>query len=199
VVNGAFRDLTLPRNPNLWHCLPAEKQYGLENHPKPLKLEEMLADLNLATGKDSKDGHKDRKHLYNEKVRFLARRLRRWQKRQPYRPGDPAGYHLEIFHRYRFTMPTPKRLAQLMFEVAALRSPVGIQATYDMMVLCTQEREVEFRPGPEPDKCGCFNDEDAKLRLGRDHDTYDWKHIYDCYKRAQEKLYGFAELRFLRN
>jgi hypothetical protein len=175
-VNDTFRDLTLPRNPNLWHCLPAEKQYELENHPKLLKLEEKLAALNLAT--DSKDRLKERRDLYNEKERFMARSLRRWQKRQPYKPGDPAGYHREIFRRCSFMMPRRERLAQLMFEVADLRSPAGIQAIYDTMALCEQEREVEFRPGLEPDKCHCyFNDEDVKL--GKDHHMYDWKHIYN--------------------
>lgn len=93
-------------------------------------------------------------------------------------------------------MPICKRLAQLMFEVVTLRSSAGTQAIYDMMSLCEQKREVEFRPGLEPDKCCCFNDADAKLRLGRDRETYDWMCIYNCSKAAQQKLYGWAARRF---
>jgi hypothetical protein len=30
VVNDPFRELALPRNPNLWHSLPAAKQYEIK-------------------------------------------------------------------------------------------------------------------------------------------------------------------------
>src|SRR2546423_9624683 len=44
-VNDLFRGLTLPRNPNLWHCLPAEKQYEVENSQEFLDLKMEIADV----------------------------------------------------------------------------------------------------------------------------------------------------------
>jgi hypothetical protein len=197
-VNDAFRNLTLPRNPNLCHCLPAKKQYELDNHAKLLNLEEKMAALKLSNEKDS-DCRKIQRDLYKEKEKFMARELRRWQKKQPYKPGDPAGYHREIFHRCSFMMLVRKRLSESMFEVANLRDSTGIQAILDMVALCEQEREVEFRPGLEPEKCSGFNYKDSKSNLANSHDSRDWKHIYDCYKTTLEQIHGFAELCFICN
>ena len=91
----------------------------------------------------------------------MKREHRKWQKRQPYKPGDPQGYHREIFSRCSFMLPARKRLAEGMFEVVDLRGPAGIQVIRDMMKLCEQEREVEFRPDLEPDKCCCHFNDDA--------------------------------------
>ncbi|RDI78176.1 hypothetical protein Vi05172_g11801 [Venturia inaequalis] len=42
-VNDAFRELTLPRNPNLWHSLPAAKQHKIESRQDWLDPEEKMA------------------------------------------------------------------------------------------------------------------------------------------------------------
>lgn len=86
-------------------------------------------------------------------------------------------------------MPGRKCLAEGIFDVADLRSPSGIQVIYDIIKLCEQEREVEFRPGLEPDKCCCRSnnneDDESKLSLQKIIlDSYDWRHIYSCYQAA---------------
>src|SRR3954454_9524992 len=45
LVGDLFRGLTVPRNPKLWQCLPAEKQYLLENATVFRNLEEKIATL----------------------------------------------------------------------------------------------------------------------------------------------------------
>src|SRR3954470_4970081 len=97
-------------------------------------------------------------------------------------------------------MPERNRLASSLFETDTLRSPTGLSALRDMVALCEKEVEVEFRPGLEPEKCGCSN----LVRLRKlakstssntdTRSTYDWRHIYSCYKRTHD---GFAELCFL--
>ena len=95
-----------------------------------------------------------------------------------------------------------------MFEIDNLRGPIGIQVIKDMMKLYGQEREVEFRPGLELDKCHCYSDNEVKMDDCHERkqspektalDPYDWKHIYDCFQAAQQKDHGFADLCFLCN
>jgi hypothetical protein len=80
VINDVFRKLTLSRNPNLWHCLPAKKQYDIENSKKFLKLEKKMAALKLR--KDVNSVHdKEANKLYKEKCKFMITKLRKWQKK----------------------------------------------------------------------------------------------------------------------
>jgi hypothetical protein len=209
VVNDAFRELTLPRNPNLWHSLPAAKQYEIENSQTWRDLEEKMANLKIDSDMDTKQQREEETKLRKQKAKLMKRELRKWQRRQPYKPGDPQGYHREIFSRCSFMMPARRRLADGMFEVAGLRSPAGLQVIHDMMELYEQEREVEFRPGLEPDRCCCNSTDnpatddcsekkrDLQEKTSDTYDTYDWKHIYKCFKTTQERDHGFAELCFL--
>ncbi|KAH7409779.1 hypothetical protein DE146DRAFT_732671 [Phaeosphaeria sp. MPI-PUGE-AT-0046c] len=141
VVNDAFRELTLPRNPNLWHRLPAAKQYEIENRQGWLKLEEKMAALKLEPDMNTKQQRKEEAKLRKKKSKLIKRELRKWQKKQPYQPGDPQGYHRKIFDRCSFMMPARRRLAEDMFEVADLRSPAGLRVIQDMIELCERERE----------------------------------------------------------
>ncbi len=171
LVNDMFRELTLPRNPNLWHCLPAEKQYEIENSQKFLDLEEKMAALKLETDGDHR--RKENK-LHREKSKLMEKELRKWQRKQPYRPGDPQGYHREIFNRCSFMMPERRNLAENLFKVDTLRSPTGIQVIRDMVALYEKDGEVEFRPGLEPDKCCCLDEDDcSKPNLGQRRGSYD--------------------------
>lgn len=112
VVNDAFRELTLPRNPNLWHSLPAAKQYEIENRQDWLDLEEKMAAVKLEPDMDTEQQREEETKLRKQKARLMKRELRKWQKKQPYQPGDPQGYHREIFNRCSFMMPARRRLAQ---------------------------------------------------------------------------------------
>jgi hypothetical protein len=84
VVNDAFRELTLPRNPNLWHSLPAAKQYEIENRQDWLELEEKMAALKLEPNMETKQQREEETKLRKQKARLMKRELRKWQKKQPY-------------------------------------------------------------------------------------------------------------------
>ncbi|KAF2174441.1 hypothetical protein K469DRAFT_498332, partial [Zopfia rhizophila CBS 207.26] len=75
-------------------------------------------------------------------------------------------------------MPERDRLATNLFKEATLRSPLGLSVLRDLMALLEKTSEVEFRPGLERDN------------------TYDWRHIYNCYKKNHCGKYGFVELCF---
>jgi hypothetical protein len=95
-------------------------------------------------------------------------------------------------------MPERERLASNLFQVAPLRRPTGLAILHDMMALYQKRSEVEYRPGLEPDKCCCRKD-DPKPSFDDPTASYDWRHIYTCYKRNCSDVYGFSELCFLYN
>lgn len=114
--------------------------------------------------------------------------LRKWQKTQPIKHNEPPGYHRAIFDRVRFMIPEKDYLAQHVFEIDTLRSPSGIGVLNSMIALYKKSSGVEYRPGPERDKCSC-----GKINNGA---SYNWKHIYDCHKAALQANHEFAELCF---
>jgi hypothetical protein len=65
--------LTVPRNPKLWQCLPAEKQYLLENAPVFRNLEKKIATLE---GTGDIESVSSRKALYDERRRLEDKELR---------------------------------------------------------------------------------------------------------------------------
>ncbi|KAF5965393.1 carbonic anhydrase 2 [Fusarium coicis] len=186
LVLDLFRGLTIPRNPRLWQCLPAKEQHDFDNSPEIININQEL--LRLRGSKD-KGILEYRKKLYTEKRKRIAERLRKWQKNQPVKHDDPLGYHRAIFERVRFLMPERDRLSQNLFVVDKLRSPAGLAVLHDMLALYQKRRNVEYRPGLEPEKCQCKDN----------GSTYDWRHVYDCYKTASAEVDGFSELCFLCN
>jgi hypothetical protein len=191
LVADLFRGLTVLRNPNLWQCLPAQKQYELENTPEYLLLEEEIATLG---GKTEKGLVNRRAKLYKKRGQMTDSALRDWQKRQPNKPNDPPGYHRAIFSRASFMMPERDSLRWNLFEVDTLRSARGLEALHAMVAMYQKRSEVEYRPGLEPDKCCSTKRDEHKPGLDL---SYDWKHVYTCYKSSCEKVSGFAELCFL--
>lgn len=83
-MNDAFRELTLPQNPNLWHSLLAAKQYEIENRQDWLELEEKMAALKLEPNIDTKQQREEETKLRKQKARLMKRELWKWQKKQPY-------------------------------------------------------------------------------------------------------------------
>jgi hypothetical protein len=79
-----------------------------------------------------KESTSRRNMLYQRKRQLLNEKLREWQK-QPQQDSDRAGYHRSIFDRVRFMMPERDRLASNLFEVAPLRSSVGLAVLRDMV------------------------------------------------------------------
>lgn len=110
-----------------------------------------MADLKLDPDMSDEQQRDEGAKLRRRKANLMKKEPRKWQKTQPYKPGDPPGYHREIFSRCSFMVPARRLLADGMFEIDNLRGPIGIQVMQAMVKLCKQEREVEFRPGLEPD------------------------------------------------
>jgi hypothetical protein len=192
-VSDAFLELSIPYTPNLAQRLPAEQRYKLQRSQEYLELEEAIKALQNKKNMDSKGSVQE---LQRMKCRLMDDALQKWQKEQPYRPEDPPQYHYGIFERCRFMMPERDRLATNLFKEATLQSPLGLLVLRDLMALLEKTSEVEFRPGLERDKCLC-----PKMKMGSQGDketssTYDWRHIYNCYKKNQCCKYGFAELCF---
>ncbi|KAH8659479.1 hypothetical protein BGZ61DRAFT_499816 [Ilyonectria robusta] len=168
-------------------CLPAKKQFEFENSPEFIRINKELV---KRRGTSDSKSSQERIKLYAEKRKMLAKELRDWQKRQPVKHDDAPGYHRAIFDRVRFMMPERDRLAQNLFEIDTLRSPIGLSVLRDMLALYQKSSNVEYRPGLEPDKCPCGKGNDS---------SYDWRHVYAYFKAAMAKAYGFAELCFLCN
>ncbi|KAH7113496.1 hypothetical protein B0J13DRAFT_395598, partial [Dactylonectria estremocensis] len=113
-------------------CLPAKKQFEFENSPEFIRIIKEL--VKRRSTSDSKS-LKERMKLYAEKRKMLAKKLRDWQKRQPVTHDNTPGYHRAIFDCVRFMMPERDRLAQNVFEIDTLRSPIGLAVLRDMLAL----------------------------------------------------------------
>lgn len=159
----------MPRNPRLWQCIPAEQQYDCYTSAEMMHINQEILTLRGTTNIKSQE---QRKKLYAEKRKLIAERLRKWQNNQPVKHDDLPGYPRAIFDCVRFLMPEWDRLAQNLFLIDKLRSPAGLAVLHDMLSLYQKRRNVEYRPGPEPDRCYC--------RKNSDGSSYDWRHIYDC-------------------
>ncbi|KAH7117175.1 hypothetical protein B0J13DRAFT_590224 [Dactylonectria estremocensis] len=168
-------------------CLPAKKQFEFENSTEFIRITKELV---KRPGTSDSKSSQERIKLYTEKWKMLAKELRDCQKRQPVKHDDALGYHRAIFDRAWFMMPERDRLAQNLFKIDTLRSPIGLAVLHDMLALYQKSSNVEYRPGLEPDKCPCGK---------RNGSSYDWRHVNTCFKAAMAKVYGFAELCFLCN
>ncbi|KAJ4507506.1 hypothetical protein HRR83_004084 [Exophiala dermatitidis] len=160
IVADLFRGMTVARNPNLFHCLPAEKKAELEASPEFTSMDNELK--LLKTQPPSKDRDRRRREIYRDRQKMRKKGLRQAQKAQPCeRPWEASaeirsiGGYRSRFQRIRHLMPERNRLAKSMFEVGCLRSSAGRQVLQDMIALYKQEKEVTVRPGLEPDKCHC--------------------------------------------
>jgi hypothetical protein len=199
--------LALLRNPQLPQSLPAAKQEELKLKPDFAAVLEELAALR---GRRDPDSLSSRNKLYAEKRNLVYQELRTWQKARSYRPdiGEKNGalpcYHRSLFNRVRFLTPKRDRLTSTLFKTAALHSPTSLNALRDIIALCRTDTEVAFRPGLKPDKLLMRKlnapPETAPINHPGRHQyadlqiTYDWKHIYNCFKKTHP---GFAELCFL--
>ena len=100
-----------------------------------------MAKLKLNPDLSVEQQHDEEVKLRRRKANLMKKELRKWQKNQPYKPGDSPGYRREIFSLCSFMMPVRRRLADTRFESDNLRGPIGIQVIQDMIKLCEQERE----------------------------------------------------------
>lgn len=157
-----FRTFSVPRNPSLWQCLPAKKQYELENSQEFLELEEKLNALESNVNNKAADY---REKLLKKRRELKDRALRTAQKQQPIENNGPPGYHRSLFGRVRFEMPLRDRLATNLFKAVPLRSPTGLACLRDLIELYQQRTEVEYRPGLELDKCNCLRTHLLSLRV----------------------------------
>ncbi|KAK5188855.1 hypothetical protein LTR96_010859 [Exophiala xenobiotica] len=160
IVADLFRGMTVARNPDLFHCLPAEKKAELEASPEFTSMDSELKFLK--TQPPSQDRDRRRREIYRDRQKMRKKGLRHAQKAQPCeRPWEAKaeirsiGGYRSRFQRIRHLMPERSRLAKSMFEVGCLRSSEGHQVLQDMIVLYKQEKEVTVRLGLEPDKCHC--------------------------------------------
>ncbi|KAL6240235.1 hypothetical protein RBB50_012872 [Rhinocladiella similis] len=164
IVADLFRGMTVARNPDLFHCLPAEKKAELEASPEFTSMDNELK--LLKTQPPSQDRDRRRREIYRDRQKMRKKGLRHAQKTQPCeRPWETRaeirsiGGYRSRFQRLRHLMPERSRLAKSMFEVGCLRSSEGRQVLQDMIALYKQEKEVSVRLGLEPDKCHCHPDE----------------------------------------
>ncbi|QKX61611.1 uncharacterized protein TRUGW13939_08763 [Talaromyces rugulosus] len=156
LVNEVFRELSIPRHPDLAQELPAAEQYRLQQREDYRDIQRALADGQTGI---------NRSRLYT-KLRGLEKRAldvfqRSQQQAGPIEPGceDDDGYSLgpqrSRYARACRLMPLRRRLAENIFKVGHLRSPLGRQVLADLIALAGQRHEIEIRTGLEADRCHC--------------------------------------------
>lgn len=78
IVADLFRGMTVARNPNLFHCLPAEKKAELEASPEFTSMDSELK--LLKTQPPSQDRDRRRREIYRDRQKMRKKRLRQAQK-----------------------------------------------------------------------------------------------------------------------
>lgn len=140
--------------------MPAEKQHELENSPEFIAIEEELEQFSLKPKDDPAAGDR-RRELRVQKRKLVSEELRRCQKLQPRKlpskiqKTEQIGHHHTQFSRTSHLMPQRHRLAEDIFAIAPIRSEKGRAVLRDMIDLYSQDTEVAYRPGLEPEKCRC--------------------------------------------
>ena len=186
IIGDLFRNMTVPRNPTLWHRLPAEKQHALERSAEFREIEEQILSLEA---KNDKESVRLRNSLHTKRRQMQEKALQEWQKQQPISYSGARGYHRAIFGRIKFMLPERAAIAQDIFQVDTMRSFTGLQVLRNLMSLYQKRSEVDYRPGLEPNKCSCSRR--AECSAGND-----WKHVYSCYRKQKTEEHGNAELCF---
>ncbi|KAF2476153.1 uncharacterized protein BDR25DRAFT_350441 [Lindgomyces ingoldianus] len=164
--------------------LSLSRAYNLERSQEYVEIEEEIEYLWDDKTTTSKGCIKE---LQAKRSALIDKALKKWQKNQPYKPNDLPMYHYGIFNRCRFMMPERDRLATNLFKSATLRSTLGLSTLRDLVALLSKNTEVEFRPGLE--ETNAYNNNEVSKK-------YDWRHIYNCYKKDRSAARGFAELCF---
>ncbi|KAH7029765.1 uncharacterized protein B0I36DRAFT_350584 [Microdochium trichocladiopsis] len=172
-----FQDLTIRRNPFMLQALSAQARAEFEDSKE---IKDLRGELHtIKHGNANNQGSKKRRaELYHKRRRLEIEACRKLQEQQASTFAEATTercYYRSYFDRVRYLMPERDRLAKNLFQSAQLRESLGRSALTDLIALCTQKREVQYRPGLEPDKCNCK----------RSQEDYDWKHIHDCYKKQQ--------------
>jgi hypothetical protein len=66
------------------------------------------------------------------------------------------------------------RLASSLLEVTPLCSPISLAALRDLVILYLREIKAEVQLSLELEKCNCLI-----IKI-----AYNWKYIYNCYKKG---------------
>ncbi|KAF1953125.1 hypothetical protein CC80DRAFT_551828 [Byssothecium circinans] len=95
----------------------------------------------------------------------------------------------EAKDRFKELQRMKSRLMDEAFqECAKLRDPLGLSVLRDLIALLEKNAEVEFRPGLEEDKCVCPKvKKEPQDEANVTPSKYDWRHIYNCYKKDRCK------------
>ncbi|KAL9082425.1 MAG: hypothetical protein Q9165_008897, partial [Trypethelium subeluteriae] len=170
------RTLNIPYTPNLLQSLPAKE---LHEFRQSLKYQVLRKEI------DEETSIQKRGKLQRKLESLKLKRLKSLRALQVY--NDQPRYEHEIYSRVKFMVPEWCRLEKNLFEHVPLRSPIGMQVIKDLYALYIRDKEVEFRPGLEPEFCSC----------PRKNDSYHWRHIFTCRKATLAAIHSQSEFCFL--
>ncbi|KAH7025178.1 uncharacterized protein B0I36DRAFT_249983, partial [Microdochium trichocladiopsis] len=156
-----FLDLTILRNPALLQALPAESRAKFEESQA---IQELRAEMEKLQHGDASDPKRAKKiqELYQQRRRLEREAVRELQAEHSASTAEATSqlcYHRSYFDRVRYLMPERDRLATDLFQSTGLRGELGHRVLRDLIAICTQTTEVQFRRGLEPDKCNCNQSE----------------------------------------
>ncbi|EHA53229.1 hypothetical protein MGG_16935 [Pyricularia oryzae 70-15] len=144
-----FRSITVKRNPDLFLSLPAKAQDELRQQPDYVVISEQLKDLASKTDAQSR---KDKSRLISRRRKLEKAELdkaRSSQSRVHPKDREELERHYvdqdrSRFGRLKHMMLERRRLSNALFQVADLRSEIGISAIKDLYGLLKNDCQVAY-------------------------------------------------------
>ncbi|TLS20592.1 uncharacterized protein PpBr36_11315, partial [Pyricularia pennisetigena] len=198
-----FRSMTVKRNPDLFLSLPAKAQDELRQRPDYVVISEQLKDLASKTDAQSR---KDKSRLISRRRKLEKAELDKARSSQsrvhPKDREELERHHVDQdrsrFGRLRHMMPERRRLSNALFQVADLRSEIGISAIKDLYGLLKNDCQVAYQPSLRPIDGKCPRKE-CNLEIDSIDADDRWDHVFKCVKAQQQGEHKFVEFCFICN
>ncbi|TLD12489.1 uncharacterized protein PgNI_02763 [Pyricularia grisea] len=150
-----FRSITVKKNPDLFLSLPAKAQDKLKQRPDYIVISEQLKDLVSKTDAQSR---KDKSRLISRRRKLEKAELDKARSSQsrvhPKDREELERHHVDQdrsrFGRLRHMMLERRRLSNALFQVADLRSEIGISAIKDLYSLLKNDCQIAYQPSLRP-------------------------------------------------
>uniref|UniRef100_L7J0I7 Uncharacterized protein n=1 Tax=Pyricularia oryzae (strain P131) TaxID=1143193 RepID=L7J0I7_PYRO1 len=190
-----FRSMTVKRNPDLFLSLPAKAQDELRQQPDYVVISEQLKDLASKTDAQSR---KDKSRLISRRRKLEKAELDKARSSQsrvhPKDREELERHHVDQdrsrFGRLKHMMLERRRLSNALFQVADLRSEIGISAIKDLYGLLKNDCQVAYQPSLRPIDGRCPRKE-CNVEIDSIDADDRWDHVFKCVKAQQQGEHNY--------
>ncbi|PSN60122.1 hypothetical protein BS50DRAFT_507169, partial [Corynespora cassiicola Philippines] len=206
-LTANFRSVSMGRNPDLLLTLPASMQHDLEMREDYSSLWKEIDSLDsqirdAESSKISQELRTRQSELYTQRRKIRQQELKKYQASQRRDYDSKTDTHMSDWRRTYFEqvvchmVPERARLASTLLLAKPLRSPEGISAMQDLLMLLESDSFVGYQDSLRPVDGRCrvqsCSEPMRNIPPGKR-----WKHVYHCVLKNLRETYGFARFCFL--